>query len=239
LVAVASNFADPLVRLKQDFEAREPFELRMSVGSTGKLFAQIASGAPYDVLLAADQERPRRLEQDGLVRERFSYALGRLVLWSARAGETGVRTDAPALRLALQLPPGARLAMANPQLAPYGLASQQVLTALGVWDDLQGAIVLGENIGQAHTLVATGNALLGFSARSYLQSAQQTAAHSIAWRLEVPQELHQSIVQDAVWLKRGADNLAAQAFVRYLQSDRAARIIAAAGYELPGASATN
>jgi len=224
LVAVATNFAEVMETLAPTFEAATGHRLRVSSGSTGKLYAQIMNGAPFDVLLAADQRRAELLEASaqGVPGSRFSYAVGRLTLWSADAGRIG-----PDGAAALTHGNFKHLAMANPKLAPYGLAAQQTLASLGLWDALQGRIVQGENIGQVFSLVATGNAELGFVALSAVLTPRNRRPGS---RWDVPVDLYRPIRQDAVLLMHGADNAAARAFLVYLKSVETRKVIAAYGY---------
>lgn len=224
LVAVATNFIEMMETLAPRFTAASGHRLRLSSGSTGKLYAQIKNGAPYDVLMAADQLRPELLEASpqGVAGSRFTYAIGRLTLWSAETGRIGL--DGPA---ALKPDSFRHLAIANPKLAPYGLAAQETLAALGLWDRLQGRIVQGENIGQVHSMVATGNAELGFVALSAVMSRRNAVRGS---RWDVPPHLHQPIRQDALLLAHGANNGAARAFLGYLKSAEARKIIASFGY---------
>jgi molybdate transport system substrate-binding protein len=224
LVAVATNFAEVMELLTPKFAAASGHQLRVSSGSTGKLYAQIMHGAPFDLMLAADQRRPKLLEASpkGVAGSRFTYAIGRLTLWSAeeeRIGADGAAT--------LETDDFRHLAMANPKLAPYGLAAQQTLMSLGLWDALQSRIVLGENIGQAFSLVSTGNAELGFVALSAVMSPRNERAGS---RWDVPADLYEPIRQDAVLLAHGADNAAARAFVDFVKSAEARKLIAAYGY---------
>ena len=227
LVAVATNFGEVVERLEPQFERATGHELRIVTGSTGKLYAQIRNGAPFDALLAADQERPRLLEEESVAVEgsRFTYAIGRLTLWSPDADLIG--EDGAAF---LRAGDFRRLAMANPALAPYGAAARQTLAALGLLGPLGDRIVLGENIGQAHAMVATGNAELGFVALSYVVSPRNQAPGS---RWDVPQSLYTPIRQDAVLLRRAADNPAASAFVDWLNADQARGVIEAFGYGVP------
>lgn len=224
LVAVAANFAEVMERLEADFEAESPHGLTVTTGSTGKLYAQIVNGAPFDVLLAADQARPELLEQQGLAVRgtRFTYASGRLSLWSADpqafAGDGAAWLRRGAFR---------RLAIANPDLAPYGLAARQVLEALGVYEALAGRLVLGENVGQAHAMVATGNAEAGLVARAYVASPRNREPGS---RWDVPADLHAPIRQDAVLLMRAEDNSAARDLLAFLRRDDVRRVIAGYGY---------
>ncbi|MDZ7642956.1 MAG: molybdate ABC transporter substrate-binding protein [Woeseiaceae bacterium] len=220
-VAVATNFHRAAGELELMFEAATGHELTLVSGSTGKLYAQIENGAPFDVLLAADVERPRRLEAaDHAVRgTRFVYATGQLSLWSP--DPAALQEDG---RTVLERADFEHLAIANPELAPYGLAARQVLQNLGLWDGLAPRIVMGENIGQAHALVATGNAALGFVARASLQQG----ATGSSWL--VPADLHEPIRQEAVLLRRGEHNTAARAFLEFLRGDAARARIAAYGY---------
>lgn len=224
LVAVAANFAEVMERLEADFEAGSVHAITVTSGSTGKLYAQIRNGAPFDVLLAADQARPERLEAEGLaVRgSRFTYARGRLALWSADpdlVGSDGAATlRAGAFR---------RLAIANPDLAPYGAAARDSLQALGVWESVRERIVMGENVGQAHAMVATGNAELGLVAASYVASPRNRVAGSL-WM--VPESLHAPIRQDAVLLSRAEDNSAARDLLAYLRREDVRAVIREFGY---------
>ena len=171
-MAVAANFSEVMERLEADFEASGEHTLTVSTGSTGKLYAQIRNGAPFDVLLAADERRPKLLEDDGraVAGSRFTYAAGRLTLWSPDSER--VCADGPSI---LRLGAFRNIAMANPVLAPYGSAAKETLEALGLFGKLRRRIVMGENIGQAHVLVATGNADLGFVALSYVLSPRNDA----------------------------------------------------------------
>lgn len=221
-IAAATNFATVLPQLTARFQRGTSHALTISMGSTGKLFAQIVNGAPFDILLAADQERPERLEQAGLAvpDSRFTYAVGRLTLWSAdpdRIGPDGVE--------ALHAP-FHHLAIANPDLAPYGRAARETLESLGLYAELADRLVLGENVGQAQAMIATGNAELGFVARSSLVAEQAPGGS----RWDVPAALHQPIRQDAVLLVRAIDNAAARAFLTYLTAAEAQGIIRRAGY---------
>jgi len=222
-VAVASNFIATAQQIAARFEAASGHRVLLSSGSTGKHYAQITHGAPFDVFLAADAQRPTLLEQKGLALPgtRFTYALGRLVLWSP-AGQ--------GLEASLQTLQQARfrhLAQANPRLAPYGKAAQQVLQKHGLWQALQGRLVRGENVGQAYQFVVSGNAELGFVAYSQVLSRQDGPAGSL-WM--VPPEDYQPIAQQAVLLRGTA---AARAFFDYLRGEQARSIITAAGYDLP------
>lgn len=222
LVAVATNFSEVMARLEAGFEAQTSNDVTVVSGSTGKLYAQITNGAPFDVFLAADQEHPRRLHQAEAAGEPFTYAIGRLVLWSPDVRRIGA--DGAAV---LRAGDFRRLAMANPALAPYGIAARQVLESLELSDDLRDRIVLGENIGQAHAMVATGNAELGFVALSYVLSPRNDMPGS---RWDVPQALYSPIRQDGVLLARGAGNRAATAFIDWLRGDEARGVIRNFGY---------
>ena len=226
LVAVASNFVPALKQLQPRFEAASGHRLSMSVGSTGKLYAQIHAGAPYDVLLSADQERPLLLENEGRTSERFAYAEGKLVLWHARANAD---TTAAPLEL-LRAGRFSRLVMANPKLAPYGAAAQMTLDALGLRERVADKLVFGENLGQAHAMLATGNAELGFTALAYLLATPGETSPRF-W--SVPATMHAPIRQEAVLLRRAAGNPAALAFMAFLRGAQAKEVIAAAGYALP------
>ena len=222
-VAVAANFVGPLQRIGAAFGAATGHTLKVSAGSTGKFHAQIVAGAPFDVLLAADDKTPRRLLDEGhaVAGSAFTYAIGRLVLWSAQPG----LVDAQGAVLAS--PRAGRIAIANPRSAPYGAAALQVLQARGLADALAGRLVTAESIAQAYQFVATGNAELGFVALSQVAVPGKPAAGSL-WR--VPAELHDPIRQDAVLLKKGEGNPAAVALLAFLKTPAAREIIAAFGY---------
>jgi molybdate transport system substrate-binding protein len=225
-VAAAANFAQPLQRLVQRFEAASGHRVAVSVGSTGKLYSQIVAGAPFDLLLAADPDRPERLEREGLAEpgSRFTYAVGQLVLWSPRPG---LVDDQGAVLASDRFQ---RLALANPRLAPYGEAAMAVLRQRGLAERLAPRLVTGDSIAQAYQFVATGNTEIGFVARSQLQAPGRPVSGSV-WL--VPQALYPAIRQDAVLLRRGAHNPAAKALLAYLRSREARDLIAAHGYGLP------
>jgi molybdate transport system substrate-binding protein len=224
LVAVAANFAEVAGELVRDFEATSDHRLTLTTGSTGKLFAQIQRGAPFDALLAADQVKPARLEAEGeaVAGSRFTYAVGRLTLWSSdadRIGEDGLAV--------LGAGNFEHLALANPGLAPYGLAAKQALEHFELWASLQPKLVMGQDIGQAFSMVATGNAQLGLVAKSSVLSARHRQKGS-SW--DVPPQAHEPILQDAVLLKSGAENAAAREFLNYLRTAGARSVIERFGY---------
>jgi len=225
-VAVAANFAGPARRVQEMFSRATPNTLSLSVGSTGKFYAQIRSGAPFDVLLSADDETPQRLEREKLAvpGTRFTYAIGTLVLWSSAPDLVDAQGQV------LKKAPFKRLAIANPRLAPYGAAAQQVLEKLELWSALQSRLVLGENIAQTLQFVASGNAELGFVALSQIEEGGKPSAGS-HWR--VPQALYDPIRQDAVLLAHGSSNPAARALLDFLRTPQAREAIRAAGYALP------
>lgn len=222
-VAVAGNFVRPLERLAEGFAAATGHTLKISSGPTGRFYAQIVAGAPFEVLLAADDETPRKLVAAGRAVDssRFTYATGRLVLWSRQPG----RVDAQGAVLASGT--FAHLAIASPKVAPYGVAAMQVLQARGLADQLAPKLVTGESVAQAYQFVATGNAELGFVALSQVSQPGQPAGGS-QWR--VPVNLHHPIRQDAVLLAPGKSNPAAAALLAYLQSEPAGRVIESFGY---------
>ncbi|HUW49417.1 MAG TPA: molybdate ABC transporter substrate-binding protein [Sulfuricella sp.] len=225
-VAVASNFAKPVERIAAEFNKDTGNKAVVSLGATGKLYAQIRNGAPFEVLLAADDTTPQKIGKEGLSvpGSQFTYAIGKLVLWSAKLGVVDGQGEV--------LKKGAfrRLSLANPKLAPYGLAGEEAMKKLGVFDALQPRLVLGENITQAYQFVATGNAELGFVALSQVAKDGKVTEGS-AWI--VPQNLYSPIRQDAVLLAKGKGKAAAEQFLKYLKSDKAAAIIRSYGYELP------
>ncbi len=224
LIAVAANFWSPAKQIAARFEQATGHTIRLSQGSSGKLYAQIRNGAPYDVFLSADQTFPARLLEQGqaVSGSRLTYARGVLALWSA---DEGLELSA----LALSTQEFQRIALANPKLAPYGLAAQQVLDALGLSEVLQTRLVFGENISQAYQFVATGNAEVGFVALS--QTMQRAGAKRGSLWL-VPTHLHDSIAQDAVLLSHGASNEAAQDFLKFLQGAEALELISSFGYRV-------
>lgn len=224
-LAIAANFAAPAGALAEQFSRDTGHRLAISAGSTGKLYAQIRNGAPFDVLLAADEETPRRMERERLAvpGSRFTYALGKLVLWSPKKDLVDDKGEV------LQKAAFKRLAIANPKLAPYGAAAVEAMKRLGVWPLLQGRLVQGENIAQAFQFVASGSADLGFVALSQIAERGKGSAGS-HWL--VPPSLHAPIRQDAVLLLHGARNAAAQEFLAYLRSARARESIRGYGYGL-------
>jgi len=226
-VAVAANAAEAVEALAADFEQRTGHRVTVTVGSTGKLYAQILHGAPFDVFLAADQERPRLLVEQGLAVEdsQRTYAIGRLVLWSS---DPTLEASAETLRAGSFR----RLAIANPELAPYGVAARDTLRELGLWKSLRGRITFGENVGQAFAMVASGNAELGFIALSSVLSPRNVRAGSF-W--EVPADLHAPVRQDAVLLERGQDNAAARDFHLFLGSPGAREVVESFGFVVDGA----
>ncbi len=224
-VAVAANFAEPVKAIAAVLEKTTGHTLRISTGASGAFYTQIRNGAPFDVFLSADNERPAMLEKDGLAQPgtRFTYATGKLVLWSAKAG----RVDANgAVLKAADL---GKVAYANPKTAPYGAAAVQVLEKLGLKDAISPKLVQGESIGQAYNFVKTGNADVGFVALSQVLSGGRLKEGSM-WM--IPQANYDPIRQDAVLLKRGADNAAAQALLQLLQSPRIKDLIRSYGYDL-------
>lgn len=222
-IAVASNFIAPLQQIAAGFERETGHRTVVATGSTGKFYAQVTNGAPFDLLLAADDETPARLEREGhAAGTPFTYAVGRLVLWSATPGYVDARGEV------LAKGDYRHLALANPKTAPYGAAALAVLNRSGLRVALQPRIVQGESIAQAYQFVSTGNAELGFVALSQVWRDGKIASGS-GW--VVPAKLHAPIRQDALLLARARDNLAARAFVDYLRSDKARAIIRSFGYE--------
>ena len=223
-VAVASNFAQPLAAIAAAFQKETGHTVSISAASSGKLYAQIRHGAPFEVLLSADDETPARLEREGLgvAGSRFTYATGALLLWSADAA--AVDAEGKILRQ----PGSGKIAIANPKLAPYGRAAQEALTALGLYDALKPRFVMGENIGQTFQFVASGNAALGLVAAAQVMQAGRLKSGS-AW--PVPTHLHAPIRQDAILLNTGVNNAAAKALLRTLREPAARAIIRSYGYE--------
>jgi molybdate transport system substrate-binding protein len=223
-VAVASNFTAPMQVIAAEFEKATGHKAQLAFGSTGKFYAQIRNGAPFEVLLAADDETPVKLEKEGLAvsGSRFTYSIGQLALWSAKPGYVDAKGEV------LKQGVFDHLALANPKLAPYGAAAVETLNKLGLLAALQPRFVQGENIAQTFQFVSTGNAELGFVALSQVVEGGKLKSGS-AWI--VPPGLHAPIRQDAVVLARGKDNPAALALMKYLREGKARAIIKAHGYD--------
>lgn len=224
-VAVAANFAEPVKAIAAVLAKTTGHTLKITVGSTGRLYAQITNGAPFDVLLAADTHAPAQLEADGLAQpgSRFTYATGKLVLWSADAARVdgqGAVLKGSGFR---------KLAIANPKTAPYGAAALQTLDKLGLAAALSPKLVQGESIGQTYNFVHTGNAEIGFLALSQVLEGGRLKGGSV-W--VVPQHLYAPIRQDAVLLKRGAHNEAAVALMKLLKSPDIKALIRSFGYDI-------
>jgi molybdate transport system substrate-binding protein len=220
-IAVAANFAAPAKALAHILNDTTGHTARLSFGATGAFTTQIENGAPFDVLMAADDTSPARLEAGGLVvpGSRLAYAIGRLALWSAKPGFIDAQGRA------LGGGQFGQFAIANPKLAPYGRAALQTLEKLGLAEQIKPKLVMGESIGQTYQFVASGNVPLG------LVALAQVMAGGSLW--VVPEELHAPIVQDAVLLKHGADNPAARAWMALLRSPAAADLIRGYGYAVP------
>ena len=222
-VAVASNFMAPMQKIAQAFEQDTGHKAMLSFGSTGSFYAQIKHGAPFQVLLAADALTPLKLESEGLgvAGSRFTYAVGKLVLWSR---QPGLVDDKGAILRSGQFE---RMALANPKLAPYGAAAVEVMSQMGAFKDIQPKLVQGENIAQTYQFIASGNAQLGFVALSQVMADGRLTQGS-GW--PVPAGLHAPILQDAILLTPGRNNPAARALLGYLQGEKARAIIRASGY---------
>jgi molybdate transport system substrate-binding protein len=223
-IAVAANFTDATRDLIPLFEKSSGYKVKASFGSTGKLYAQIDHGAPFEVFLAADAARPQKAEAAGLAipGSRFTYARGKLVLWSARTGTFG---DGEAYLKSLGFK---RAAMANPKTAPYGLAAQQVMQHLGVWEQARKKMVRGDSIAQAFQFVATGNTEAGFVAYSQVKAWKKPGGS--LW--VIPDAYYAPIEQQAVLLQKGKDSPAARAFLKFLTSPAAHKVIEGYGYGL-------
>jgi len=226
LVAVASNFSKPMTEIAAEFEKATGHSAKLSFGSSGKFVSQLENGAPFEVLLAADETGRIKLEQAGLTvpGSHFTYALGKLVLWSATPGYVDDQGQI------LSKGGFKHVALADPKLAPYGAAAVDVLKSLNLQDKLSPLFVFGENIAQTHQFVSTGNAELGLVALSQVIADGKVATGS-GWI--IPSDLYKPIRQDAVLLSRGAENPAAPALLDYLKSASALTIIEKYGYGLP------
>ncbi|MBC3775483.1 molybdate ABC transporter substrate-binding protein [Pseudomonas sp. SWRI99] len=223
-VAVAANFTAPIQAIAADFEKATGHRLIAAYGATGQFYTQIKNGAPFEVFLAADDSTPQKLEAEGetVKGSRFTYAIGTLALWSAKAGYVDAKGEV------LTKNQFQHLAIANPKTAPYGLAATQVLDKLKLTEATRAKIVEGQNITQAYQFVSTGNAELGFVALSQIYKDGKVSSGS-AWI--VPADLHQPIRQDAVILNKGKDNPAAKALVDYLKGAKATALIQSFGYQ--------
>lgn len=224
-VAVAANFAGPLARIGEGFTAATGHVLKISAGATGKFYTQVISGAPFEVLIAADDETPKKLAAEGhaVAGTNFTYAIGKLVLWSAQPGFVD---DQGAVLASDKVK---HVAIANPKVAPYGAAAMEVIKARGLSDAVTPKLVTAESIAQAYQFVATGNAEIGFVALSQVAVPGKPTPGSY-WA--VPANLYGEIRQDAVLLKAGADNPAAKALLEYLKSEAAKKLIREFGYGL-------
>jgi molybdate transport system substrate-binding protein len=224
LVAVAANFLPPFREIAIEFETATGHTIRVATGSSGNFYSQIKNGAPFDVFFSADMERPRLLEDEGLgvKNSRFTYAIGRLVLWSPNAdlvkGEETLRSKK-----------FKRLAIANPKTGPYGLAAVQTMHKLDLWENLQPQIVMGENLGQTMGFIESGNAQLGFVALSQVLDPKLKEQGS---RWDVPTHLHEPIKQDGILLIKAKENTAAKALMEFIGGPHAQKIIERYGYEL-------
>lgn len=224
-VAVAANFTAPLQKIAASFEKDTGHKIVAAAGATGKFYAQIKAGAPFEVFLAADEETPAKLEKEGdaVAGSRMVYAMGRLVLWSKKEGFVDAHG------VILKRGDFKHLAVADPKLAPYGAAAMEVLKAVGLSDTLQPKLVNGENITQTYQYVASGNAELGFVALSQVFKEGRLAEGS-AWMIS--QRLYKPLRQDAVLLTKGKGHRGAEALMKYLRSDKARAVIRSYGYDL-------
>lgn len=224
-IAVAANFTAPIKEIAAEFEKDTGHKVVAAFGPTGGFYTQIKNGAPFEVFFAADDTTPAKLETEGdtVAGSRFTYAVGKLVLWSAKEGY--VDADGQILKKNDFL----HLSIGNPKTAPYGLAATQVLAKLGLSETVKSKLVEGSNITQAYQFVATGNAELGFVALSQVYKDGKITGGS-AWI--VPADLYEPIRQDAVILAKGKGNPAAKALVDYLKGPKAAAVIKAYGYDL-------
>lgn len=222
-VAVAANFTAPMKKIAAEFEKDTGHKAELSFGATGKFYAQIANGAPFGILLAADDTTPEKIAREGkgVADSRFTYAVGTLVLWSPRAGYVDGKGEV------LKTGDYQHISIANPKLAPYGTAAMEVLGKLGLTAQVQPKIVMGENIAQTYQFAASGNAQLGFVALSQVMENGRIREGS-AW--QVPASMHEPIRQDAIVLNPAKDNEAALALMKYLRGDKAREIIRSYGY---------
>jgi molybdate transport system substrate-binding protein len=225
-VAVAANFTGPMQVIANLFERDTGHKVVAAYGATGKFYAQITNGAPFEVLLAADDETPKKLAGAGqaVSGSAFTYAIGKLVLWSADPKRVDAKGEV------LKKGGFRHLAIANPKTAPYGAAAVQAMTKLGVIDSVRPLFVQGENIAQTHQFISTGAAEMGFVAYSQVIRNDRIGSGS-GWI--VPASMHDPIRQDAVVLAKGKDKPAAAALLDYLKGDKAKAVIRSFGYDLP------
>lgn len=225
LVAVASNFTKPMQEIAAAFEKASGHSANLSFGASGKFVAQLENGGPFEVFLSADEKNPKKLQQDGFAvpGTQFTYAIGKLVLWSATPNYIDTQGSI------LQKGGFKHLAIADPKLAPYGAAAIEVMQHLGMYAKLQPLIVQGENTAQTQQFISTGNAELGFIPLSQVFENGKISQGS-AWI--IPKEHYQAIKQDAILLKTGAENPAATALLAFLKSPEALAIIKKYGYDL-------
>ena len=224
-VAVAANFTAPMKVIAANFEKASGNKVTLSFGATGMFYTQIKNGAPFDILLSADMQAPEKLEQEGAAVPgvRFTYAIGKLVLWSLTPSYVDDKGDV------LKRNGFKHVALASPKVAPYGAAAMEVMEKLDLVQSLQSKFVQGENIAQAYLFASTGNAELGFVALSQVTEGGKLKSGSV-WM--IPQTLYTPLRQDAALLTRAKDNTAAKALIEYLKSESALVVIRSYGYEL-------
>lgn len=224
--AVAANFTAPVQQIAELFQKETGHTVKFSFGSSGKFYSQIQNGAPFDVFLAADEKNPKLLEEEGLAVKdtRFVYALGKLVLWSAKPGFVDGKGAV------LGKDGFNKIAYADPKLAPYGLAAQETLQKMKLWDKVQGKLVTGESITQTYQFAASGNADLAFIALAQITKDGKVSEGSY-WL--VPADMYNPIKQSAVQLSAAKDPAAARAFLKFLKSEKALAVIRSFGYGLP------
>ncbi len=225
-VAVAANFAQPMKDIATEFEKDTGHKVSLSQGATGKFYAQISNGAPFELFLSADDETPARLAKEGkaVSGTELTYAIGRLALWSPDpklVGQSGAVLKSDGFRF---------LAIANAKVAPYGRAAVQTMQKLGVLSRIEPRVVQGESIAQTYQFVSSGNAQLGFVALSQVWANGKVRSGS-AW--VVPEDMHEPLRQDAILLNPGKEAPAALALLGYLKSDKAKKIIELYGYRIP------
>lgn len=218
-VAVAANFVVTLHKISESFTKETGHKLIISSGATGKFYSQIREGAPFEILLSADREHPKKLiaENLAIAETQFTYAVGKLVLWSPKDKFVDAKG------LVLQSKEVTHIAIANPKLAPYGAAAKEVLEKEGLWKVVESKIVYGENIAQTHQFISTGNAEIGFISLSQIKDAKGSY-----WL--VPQSQYEPIKQDAILLTKGKNNVVAKKFLEYLKGKTAKSIISEYGY---------
>ncbi len=225
-VAVAANFLGAMKKISTDFESQTGHKVIISAGSTGALYSQIINGAPFDLFFSADDKRPEKLEADGLAVQgtRFTYALGGIALYSSTAGY--VDPEGKILSVGRYK----RLAIANPKIAPYGIAAVEAIENMGLTKKVDSKLTLGGSVAHAFQFTASGGAELGFVALSQIIDAGPGLTGSY-WIVD--KSLYNPVRQQAIMLRKGKNNIAAIEFIKFFHSEKAIKVIHDSGYDTP------